>query len=131
MPDDIKLPPRPEPDGYLIIQIIGRDVEVNAYRDSTMDAYARAAVEADRVARSPAANVALARKMGAAHLSDPEMADVLADLKRRIKTEPGFKRALLQSAGIVNEDGSLTPLYRGGDAEAAHGITEPKGGSDA
>lgn len=42
--NDIKLPPRPEPDGYLTIKIIGRDVEVNAYRDSTMDAYAREAV---------------------------------------------------------------------------------------
>lgn len=48
MPDDIKLPPRPEPDGFLTIRVIGRDVEVNAYRDSTMDEYARAAVEGDR-----------------------------------------------------------------------------------
>lgn len=34
------LPARPEPDGYLTIKIIGRPVEVNAYRDSTMDEYA-------------------------------------------------------------------------------------------
>lgn len=53
MNDDIKLPETPEPDGYLTIRIIGRDVEVNAYRDSTLLDYARAAVEADRAQRMP------------------------------------------------------------------------------
>lgn len=53
MNDDIKLPEMPEPDGYLTIRIIGRDVEVNAYRDSTLLDYARAAVEADRQQRQP------------------------------------------------------------------------------
>lgn len=47
------------------------------------------------------------------HLSDPEMKDVLADIKRRIKEEPGFGRSLLQSAGIVNAKGKLTKLYGG------------------
>lgn len=36
------MPPLPEPDGFLTIKIIGRDVEVNAYRDSTMRAYVEA-----------------------------------------------------------------------------------------
>ena len=49
--NEIKLPPRPEPDGFITIRIIGRDVEVNAYRDSTMGDYATQAVEADRAAR--------------------------------------------------------------------------------
>lgn len=67
--DDIELPPRPEPDGFLTIRIIGRDVEVNAYRDSTMDAYARAAVEADRQQRQskklPPINMAdIAQELG-------------------------------------------------------------------
>ncbi len=47
---EIKLPERPEPDGFLTIRIIGREVEVNAYRDSTMEDYARAAVLAERQA---------------------------------------------------------------------------------
>ena len=47
------------------------------------------------------------------HLSDPEMKDTLAELKRRIKEEPGFKRSLLESAGIVNAKGKLTKLYGG------------------
>lgn len=47
------------------------------------------------------------------HLSDPEMQDVMADIKRRIKEEPGFGRALLRSAGIVNAKGKLTKLYGG------------------
>lgn len=42
------LPERPEPDGFITIRLIGREVEVNAYRDSTMEefakAYARAAL---------------------------------------------------------------------------------------
>ena len=46
MADDIKLPEPPEPDDYITIKIIGRDVEVNAYRDSTLRDYARAAVAA-------------------------------------------------------------------------------------
>lgn len=51
--NEIKLPARPDPDGVLTIRVIGHDVEVNAYRDSTMEAYARAAVEADRAQRKP------------------------------------------------------------------------------
>ena len=48
------LPERPEPDGFLTIKIIGRNVEINAYRDSTMKAYAYASIDADRAARGAA-----------------------------------------------------------------------------
>ena len=48
------LPERPEPDGFLTIKIIGRNVEINAYRDSTMKAYAYASIDADRAARGVA-----------------------------------------------------------------------------
>lgn len=33
-------PTKPEPDGYLTLMLAGREVEVNAFRDSTMEAYA-------------------------------------------------------------------------------------------
>ena len=49
-----ELPERPEPDGFLTIEIIGRNVEINAYRDSTMEAYAYASIDADRAARRAA-----------------------------------------------------------------------------
>ena len=101
MPDDIKLPPRPEPDGFLTISIIGRDVEVNAYRDSTMDEYARAAVEAERARRVP--------------LTKEQIDLILAD---------GY----LAANGSVYST-CVYDLVR--DIEAAHGIPAPKGGSDA
>ena len=50
----LPLPTRPEPDGFITIKIIGRDVEVNAYRDSTLEAFAHAAIDADRAARGAA-----------------------------------------------------------------------------
>ena len=58
--NEIKLPQRPAPDGFITIRIIGRDVEVNAYRDSTMGDYATQAVEADRAA-SPTGQAPCAR----------------------------------------------------------------------
>lgn len=36
------MPERPDPDGFLAIRLAGREVEVNAYRDSTLDDYAEA-----------------------------------------------------------------------------------------
>lgn len=46
------LPERPEPDGYLTIRIFGKDVEVNAYRDSTVADYVMACIDADREHRA-------------------------------------------------------------------------------
>lgn len=113
MPDDIKLPPRPEPDGFLTIRIIGRDVEVNAYRDSTMDEYARAAVEADR-------------------LRIERQIDWLVELLHRAQ---GY----VKDASYIYYDGtdgaairqSAALLSKQIDAaiEAAHGIPAPKGGA--
>lgn len=37
-----QMPDRPEPDGYLTVRMVGREVDINAYRDSTMRAYAEA-----------------------------------------------------------------------------------------
>lgn len=37
---------KPEPDGFLTILIAGRYVEINAYRDSTMENYAEAYAQA-------------------------------------------------------------------------------------
>lgn len=45
---DIDLPPLPDEDGYMPAKVAGHAVELNAYRPSTMEAYARAAIEADR-----------------------------------------------------------------------------------
>lgn len=42
------LPPLPDEDGYILITIAGRPVEVNGYRNSTMEAYALAAYQAGR-----------------------------------------------------------------------------------
>lgn len=105
MPDDINLPPRPEPDGFLTIRIIGRDVEVNAYRDSTMDEYARAAVEADR-------------------------AQLAAEIEhwrlRALEAENIQHEAVLELRAELNEALGLD-LNSAAD-EAAHGIPAPKGG---
>lgn len=38
----VTMPERPDPDGFLAIRLAGHEVEVNAYRDSTLDAYAEA-----------------------------------------------------------------------------------------
>lgn len=100
MADDIKLPPRPEPDGFLTIRIIGRDVEVNAYRDSTMDEYARAAVEADMASRKP--------------LTREQIDHILAD---------GF----LAANGSVYST-RVHEFARA--IEAAHNIPAPNGGSE-
>lgn len=40
------LPALPDEDGYILIYIAGRPVEVNGYRNSTMEAYALAAYQA-------------------------------------------------------------------------------------
>lgn len=45
-------------------------------------------------------------------LSDPEMADTVARLKHRLKTDKDFARSLLNEAGIVGKDGKLSPNYR-------------------
>ena len=44
MTDDIKLPPRPEPDGFITDGPFNKPVVINVYRDSTLEAYAREAV---------------------------------------------------------------------------------------
>lgn len=38
----LTMPKRPERDGFLAIRLAGHEVEVNAYRDSTLDDYAEA-----------------------------------------------------------------------------------------
>lgn len=43
------LPPLPDEDGYIPIIIAGRLVEVNAYRNSTMEAYATDAYQSGRL----------------------------------------------------------------------------------
>lgn len=43
-----------------------------------------------------------------ASLQKPSAADILA----RIKVEPGYAMSLLQSAGILDASGNLTPPYR-------------------
>jgi len=48
MSNDIKLPPLPEADSSMTIIVAGCAAEIDTFRASTMDAYARAAVEADR-----------------------------------------------------------------------------------
>ncbi|WP_368640430.1 hypothetical protein ABRZ04_04245 [Castellaniella ginsengisoli] len=52
MNTEIKLPPLPEPDGSMTIIVAGREVEIDTFRASTMDAYARAAVEAALASRT-------------------------------------------------------------------------------
>lgn len=37
----------------------------------------------------------------------------MAELKRRIKDEPGFAKSLLRDAGIINEDGTLAERFGG------------------
>ncbi|EBC1886543.1 hypothetical protein BU332_22705 [Salmonella enterica] len=51
---DIKLPERPEPDGFITDGPFDKPVVINVYRDSTLDAYAREAV---RMNASQAENV--------------------------------------------------------------------------
>lgn len=101
MPDDIKLPPRPEPDGFLTIRIIGRDVEVNAYRDSTMDEYARAAVEANTAQRKPLTREQIAEACRPLYVS--------------------ARAAEMALPGDIDTARAI---------EAAHGIPAPKGGSE-
>lgn len=84
------LPTRPEPDGFLTIKIIGRDVEVNAYRDSTMEAFARAAVDADRAMRAAQSDLNLSCK----------------STQKRLATQWGFVPAGAQQPGA----GTWTPL---------------------
>lgn len=45
-------------------------------------------------------------------LSDPENAQFLADMKTRIRNEPGFAQRMLQGAGILDADGKLAKPYR-------------------
>lgn len=47
-------------------------------------------------------------------LASPELAGNIARLKKRMADDPQFARGLLTSAGICNEDGSLTERYGGG-----------------
>lgn len=44
-------------------------------------------------------------------LSDPEMKATVDAIKRRIKEEPGFGKALLQSAGILDAKGGFAEMY--------------------
>ncbi len=37
----------------------------------------------------------------------------MAELKRRIKDEPGFAKSLLRDAGIINENGTLAERFGG------------------
>ena len=46
-------------------------------------------------------------------LSDPEMRGFIEDIKHRIKTEPGFGRSLMRSAGILTPSGKLAKKYGG------------------
>jgi len=52
--NDIKLPERPEPDGFITDGPFDKPVVINVYRDSTLEAYAREAV---RMNTSQAENV--------------------------------------------------------------------------
>lgn len=45
-------------------------------------------------------------------LSDPENAQFLAEMKIRIRNEPGFAQRMLQDAGILDADGKLAQPYR-------------------
>lgn len=45
-------------------------------------------------------------------LSDPENAQCLADMKKRILNDPGFAQRMLQGAGILDAEGNLTQPYR-------------------
>lgn len=146
MPDDIKLPPRPEPDGFLTIRIIGRDVEVNAYRDSTLDEYARAAVEADRadardqVERLDAENHALRQQVAAllreAHMwsksceAESQLVHKLSMYHPRLRVEywTGQWWEPLQGQKLREVVGGLDAIPH---VCAARGITETRGGGDA
>lgn len=110
MADDIKLPPRPEPDGFLTISIIGRDVEVNAYRGSTMDEYARAAVEADRAQRKP--------------LTDEQIVACLVESSCVGTVKMSYDVGPYEITKLSVNAEQLTRAI-----EAAHGIPAPKGGS--
>lgn len=55
------------------------------------------------------------RNMRHLTLASPELAGNIARLKKRMADDPEFARGLLTSAGICNEDGSLTERY-GGEA---------------
>lgn len=46
-------------------------------------------------------------------IASPEMAGEMAELKRRIKDEPGFGASLLREAGIINERGELAERFGG------------------
>lgn len=47
------------------------------------------------------------------HLSDPSMQPFMDELRRRIKEEPGFGRALMHDAGILTARGKLTKAFGG------------------
>lgn len=46
-------------------------------------------------------------------LSDPEMQASVAELKKRIKADPGYGRQLLQETGILTATGRLSRRFGG------------------
>ena len=46
-------------------------------------------------------------------LSDPEMKPAMAEMRRRIKSDPAFRRHLLKQAGIVDAKGKLAKSFGG------------------
>lgn len=60
---EITLPPLPDADDEIMIKVAGRGAWVDAYRPSTMQAYALECVEADRKAQRAAAEDLLALQM--------------------------------------------------------------------
>ena len=64
------LPPLPDEDGYILITIAGRSVEVNGYRNSTMEAYALTAYQAGK-------NAGLVEGGRAFQIADQAMLDLV------------------------------------------------------